>query len=467
MLALVGVLAAVVIPLASGQSGKTYTLVVTSSAPCASPATATVAVKNTTNPQPLGSIEIYFPPNTVDTVLSPANAVKRPNATSPAQPQKKDIVAIDDFNVASGATKEVRVKFLPGVSFNTAITAVAKQSNKFNDASGSANTFDISGGFPTLKIVTCVTVSGRVYQDRNLDNVYSQGQGAFTQADVAKSWTVKLFAKNVGDTSYPTTAFMTTTSSGADGSYTFSQVPTLSDYKICVTVTTAPDSNSMWSTQIPTGNQQCAPIATPAGATPPNTPANLLTNLGANAPGQDFQVVPVVGPVGQNTPDTTVGGYTVDPASNSDKHNDYYVQAAWTDAAGQRNFRFSPINPCGGPSQPACPTGHIYLLETLVADIGLTNLGGKQALLRYDDDPPFTDAGLKPMPYCLKDPRAGQPAGQLATSGVLPPPAAPDTVQPTSCIVEASQNTLAAGVNVHTEYTVYTAYDGGRQVGVG
>ena len=102
MLALVGVLAAVVIPLASGQSGKTYTLSVTSSAPCASPASATATVKNTTSPQTLGSIEIYFPPNTVATVTSPANAVLRPNTTSSAQSQNKDIVAIDDLNLASG-----------------------------------------------------------------------------------------------------------------------------------------------------------------------------------------------------------------------------------------------------------------------------------------------------------------------------------------------------------------------------
>ena len=226
MLALVGVLAAVVIPLASGGSGKTYTLSVTSSAPCASPASATVTVKNTTSPQTLGSIEIYFPPKTVATVLSPANAVLR--RTRPARPslRRRTSSAIDDFNVASGARSRSRVKFKPGVSFNTAITAVAKQSNKFNDSSGSANTFDISGGFPTLKIVTCVTVSGRVYQDRNLDNVYSQGQGAFTQADLAKSWTVKLYGKNVGDPNQSYAVVDTKTSSASDGTYAFTQVPT-------------------------------------------------------------------------------------------------------------------------------------------------------------------------------------------------------------------------------------------------
>ena len=74
--------------------------------------------------------------------------------------------------------------------------------------------------------------------------------------------------------------------------------------------------------------------------------------------GQDFQVVPVVGPVGPNTPSTgDANDYLVDPSSNSTKLNDYYVQDTWTDAAGQRNFRFSPINQCGAAPLPSCPWG--------------------------------------------------------------------------------------------------------------
>ena len=68
------------------------------------------------------------------------------------------------------------------------------------------------------------------------------------------------------------------------------------------------------------------------------------------------------------------------------------------------------------------------------------------------------------MPYCLIDPRNG---GALETNTSLVLGTNFDGTPATSCIVEASQKTLAAGVNVQTVYKVYTAYDGGRQIGVG
>jgi hypothetical protein len=451
MIAFAAVLAAVAIPFASGQSGKTFTLSVSPSATCASPASAVVTVKNTTSPQTLGSIEIYFPPNTVASVPAPANAELRSNTTSSAQSQNKDIVAINDFNVASGASKQVTVNFKAGVSFNTTITAVAKQSNRFSDSSGSANIFDISGGFPTLKIVTCVTVSGRVYQDRNLDNTFTTGQGAFLNSDVPKAWNVQLYGKDVGAATY---ALVQSAISASDGSYTFSQVPTGSDYKVCVTAR-GTDSSSKWGLQSPTGNTDCAAISSGG----PLTAANRLPSLGANAVNQDFQVVPVVGPFGagdSSTVSSTSGTYQVIGATNTgSKPDDFYVQDTWVDSQGQTNFRFSPVNVC----TQNCPAGKIYLLEVLTADITLSSLGGKQVLLRYDDAPPFLDGDLKPMPYCSIDPRSNPtPPFTLATSGVLPG-------SDTSCIVEASQNVVAGGGSVHTVYKVYTSYDGGRQIG--
>ena len=77
--------------------------------------------------------------------------------------------------------------------------------------------------------------------------------------------------------------------------------------------------------------------------------------------------------------------------------------------------------------------------------------------------PRSSTADLKPMPYCLIDPRnprcprdRHQPRARNQLRGS----------RATSCIVEASQKSLAGGVNVHTVYKVYTAYDGGRQIGV-
>jgi len=65
------------------------------------------------------------------------------------------------------------------------------------------------------------------------------------------------------------------------------------------------------------------------------------------------------------------------------------------------------------------------------------------------------------MPYCLIDPR--ESGGALATNGVLGTNF--DGTPATSCIVEASQSVVAGDGDVHAVYLVYTAYDGGRQVG--
>src|SRR5262249_3597445 len=150
----------------------------------------------------------------------------------------------------------------------TTITAAAKQSNRFNDASGTANIFDIQGGFPTLKIVTCVTVSGRVFQDRNLDNGYTTGNGAFDDSDIPKVWTVKLYAKDTAAAQYSSTPYRTTTSGPPDSAeaslYRFTNVPTGSYYKICVTAL-GTDDTKKWGLQSPTGNTVCGKISTVSG----------------------------------------------------------------------------------------------------------------------------------------------------------------------------------------------------------
>jgi hypothetical protein len=450
-LALVALTAAVLVPLANAGD-KTYTMTVAPTSLCA-PATnggasTLVTLRNTGSPQTAGSAEVYFPPNSVHAVSSPW--VLHSNTTSNSSGGSKDIVALDSLNLAPGQMKQITVSFKSSANFSTAITAALKQSNQFNDSSGSANLFTVQGGFPTLRVVQCVTVSGRVYQDRNLDNTYTTGSGAFLNSDVPKEWTVKLYGKDVGAPASSYALITQTTSGGpssADpGKYTFTQVPGLRDYKVCVTAAGG-DASSKWATQIPTGNADCAAISTGS----PTSAANRLPNLSANALNQDFQVVPVVGPVGPTTSDTTVGGYTVDPSANSTKADDFYVQDTWVDSQGRTNFRFSPITACA----PNCPPGKIYLLETLVADVDLSDLGGEQARLRYDDAAPFLDADLKSMPYCNIDPR--QAGGNLATTGVLPG-------TDTSCIVEASQSVVAGG-KVHAVYKVYTSYDGGRQIG--
>jgi len=450
VLALAVVLGAVLIPLATGASDKTFTLTLTPPTACSSTtdgvASTVLTLKNTAKNASLGSAEVYFPPNSVDSVSSPATL--RSNTSSATSSGTKDIVAFRNLNLSTGSSVTVTVRFKAG-TFSTTVTAVVKQSNEFNDTQGGANVFELDpaqGSFPTLRVVQCVTVAGRVYQDRNLDFGYTTGNGAFDDSDIPKAWTVTLYAKDVGAASYPSTPFRTTTSSASDGSYSFAQVPAGSDYKICVTAA-GTDASSKWGLQSPTGNTECGAIST-ALDTP--SAGNLLPNLGAAATGQDFQVVPVVGPFGASDT-STVGGYEVRGSTNSTKADQLYVQDVWVDSQGRTNFRFSPILPCG----PSECTGKIYLLETLTADIALSSLAGQQASLLYDDQAPFLDSELKPMPYCLIDPR--QSGGNLATSGVLPG-------TDTSCIVTGAQ-TVVAGAQVHVEYRVYTSYDGGRQIG--
>jgi hypothetical protein len=440
--------AAVVVPLATAGE-KTYTMTVAPTSLCAPAAnggvSTTVTLKNTGSPQTAGSAEVYFPPNTVHGVSSPWQL--RSNTSSSASGGTKDIVALNNMNLAPGQTKTITVSFKSTANFSTAITAALKQANQFNDSSGTANLFAVQGGFPTLRVTQCLTISGRVYHDRNLDFGYFTGNGAFDDSDIAKvGWTVTLYVK-----SGSTYSVFATTTTAAEGAYSFTGVPGLADYKVCITASSGENSQK-WGLQSPSGNQDCGPISTATGG-PTKSAGHLLPALSANATGKDFQVVPVVGPFGASDT-STVGGYTVNGAANSTKPDQLYVQDTWVDAQGRTNYRFSPILPCAAPQD--C-TKKIYLLETLTADIDLDTLNGQQASLFYDDVVPFLDDDLKPMPYCKIDPR--QSGGNLATSGVLPG-------SDTSCIVTGSQ-TVVAGGEVHAVYQVYTAYDGGRQIGLG
>ena len=113
--------------------------------------------------------------------------VLRPNTTSTASGGTKDIVALDSLGLAPGQTKTATVSFKSTANFSTSITAALKQANQFNDSSGSANLFTVQGTFPKLRVVQCVTVSGRVYQDRNLDFGYIRATAPSTTATSPRS----------------------------------------------------------------------------------------------------------------------------------------------------------------------------------------------------------------------------------------------------------------------------------------
>lgn len=454
--ALAAAVAIVVIPLATGQSsaGKYYRLTLTPSSVCPDNGTATTKLRltNTASSQSLGSADVHFPPGTVKAVTSPATV--RKNTTTTTSGGSKDIVTFRKLGLSPGNFREVTVSFNAG-SFTALVDAVAKQSNNFSDAGGSANLFALDpaqGTFPTLRVGPCVSISGRVFHDRNADNTYTTGDGAFLNSDIPKAWTVRLYARDVGASSYGPP--LTTTSDGNDGTYSFAGLAAGRDYKVCV-VASGADASTPWGLQNPTGNTQCAPVFTGGD----DSAGHLLGNLTSAATGKDFVAVPATAPIGPGG-SSTAGGYEVVVASNSTKDTQRYTHETWVDSQGRTNFRFALIVPT--PCSESPPAPNLFLLETLSADIDLGTFQTdppSQAVLRYDDCPPFEDGDLEAMPYCSKDPRGASWASnqELETTGVLPG-------SHTSCIAEASQKVIPGG-KLQIRYIVYSAFDGGRQIG--
>ena len=180
-------IAAVVIPIASGADDKTYTISVSPSSVCSSATDGGVSMvltlKNTGSPQSFKSAEVYFPPNTVFQVTAPATL--RSNTTSTSSGGTKDIVAFELLNVTPGSSVQVTVKFKANAQVNAQVTAVVKQSNRFNDSGGSANLFVLDpaqGTFPTMR-VSSVPQRGRQGVPRpNADTVYTTGTAHSTTA---------------------------------------------------------------------------------------------------------------------------------------------------------------------------------------------------------------------------------------------------------------------------------------------
>ena len=438
VLALVTVIAAVVIPLASGASDKTFTIALSS--PVCIGGSATVTVTNTAKTQTLGSIEVSFPEGSIATT---SRGVEGTDAT-------RDPIRIDNLSLPKGSSTSFTVTFNAG-TFSGQVTAVGKQSNMFNDASGGANLFD-SPAPQQLSMVTCGTVQGVVFHDRNADGEFVAGSSnTVDNGDLPKAWTVKVFAKNVGDSSYPSTPFTSTTSSATDGAYSVG-LPFDKDYKLCVEAAGAADTGKAWGLQSPTGNTLCGKISNTSES---SSAGHELLNLSTNQTDKDFVVVPITGVVFGAGSTSTVDGYTVKAGDNNPdgKLAQRYTHEVWFDQNGDRaNFRFAPVTPCTG----TC-TQKLHLIETLEADVNRPNDG--QLELLYDDVAPFEENELHAMQYCLIDPRP-QSGNTLVIVGVLPPPTASDP-QPTSCIIEGHQTVIAGG-KIHLKYVAYSTVDGYR-----
>lgn len=464
-IALVVAIAAVVIPIASGASDKTYTMLfpsagavtptppaignTTSQTLCSSSTyTVTVAITNTAKSSSLGSANVTFPANvTLSSASLPAGS---PTAWQIST--SGNVVSLRGLSLPKNGVVTITAALGTGSTATSAqaITARVKQSNEFNDSGSNpdANAFN-DPTFPTIRLQSCnATITGRVYHDRDQSGAFAVNASSPT-SDIAKQgWTVALQRKTGA-----TYTNVDSASTDANGMYSV-QGPIGSDFRLCVTAPNPPDpdSSSRWGVRAVTGVALlagCVPITPTSGTSQGLSVLNLPT---AGATGQDFAVVPITAPdFGAGSSSTTPSGsYTVTAAGNTTKAPQNYVQETWTDGSGHPYFVFAPINACTS----GC--GKIFLLEHMSGAVKQSDLGAaKQVVLVYDDTEPFQT--FAPMPYCLQDPRG--PGTTLLDTGVLPAGA-------TSCIVEGHQRVsgdgTAANALVNVEFLVYTSYDGSR-----
>jgi hypothetical protein len=463
-IALVVAIAAVVIPIASGASDKTYTMLfpstgavtptppasgnTTSQTLCLSSTyTVKVAITNTAKSSRLGSADVTFPANvTLSSASLPAGS-----PTAWRISRSGNVVSLRELSLPKNGVVTITAALGTDSAATSAqaITARAKQSNDFSDSDSNpdANAFD-NPTFPTIRLQSCTaTITGRVYHDRDQSGAFAVNASSPT-SDIAKQgWTVTLQRKT-GATTYTD---VDSDSSDPNGMYSVAGA-TGSDFRLCVTAPNSPDSSSRWGTRAVTGVTLvagCTPITPTSGTSQGLFVLNLPT---AGATGQDFAVVPITAPdFGANSSSTTgSGSYAVTAGGNTTKLPQHYVQETWTDDSGHPYFVFAPINACTS----GC--GKIYLLEQMKDSVKQSDLGPtKQVVLVYDDTEPFQT--FAPMPYCLQDPRG--PGNTLLETGVLPADA-------TSCIVEGHQlvtgDGTAANAVVNFEFFVYTSYDGSR-----
>jgi hypothetical protein len=453
MLALVGVIAAVVIPIASGtiandDNPKTYTLGFGASSTltqtlCTTAGSVVLTLTNTTRSTTLGSAEITFP--SFATVTSSGLTA---NKGTVGLVSSKNKITLRSLGLAKGQAVTITVPFssLSSGGPLKLVTVVKKTSN----FSGDEDDVFRSAPAPTLKVIGCATIAGQVFNDRNGNGTF---EAVSTPGDTALAWDVYLYRKDGANylLDQPKLA------AGSDGNYTFTGVQTGKDYRLCVKAA-GTDTAKAWALEKPTGNSNCSAIS---GASDSTSAAIELPALAASAAGQDFAVVQVTAPVPCGG-ESAVTDYQVKlgndanqttSTANCDKSTVRYVQDSFTNA-GTHYFLFSPA--------PGAGSGEVLLVEQLESTFDdLSKL--QSTLLKYDDVAPYFD-NLVEMPGCTTDPRQNPATDNL----LLKPNLDKSTVLPgsaTSCLITYQVAVgPAPGTFTRTDY-VFSAVDGGRGMG--
>jgi hypothetical protein len=459
VLGLVALVAAVVIPIASGAADKTYTMSVTPSAVCSSPiegaASALVTIGNTAKSASLGSAEIYFPAGSVSTsaTFKPAFEPARPGAKIELRANvstkygMRDVVAVRDLNLAKNSSLGIRVKFKANATFPlTDVQSVVKQSNNFNDTSGAANLFEDPATWPKLSLGPCVTISGTVWHDQDQDESIDAAEPRLG------NWTVRAYASGTP----PRQLVATAAPSDATGFYSLS-VPGNASYVLCET-----SPSGSWGQTTPDPGASCSTTYSPRTEEPNGIAVVVGTS---NVSGQHFGNVPTIT---AGCGDRTTGPYEVElgtgPNGTCEKPGDAeYSFETWTEGT-QTFFKFVPLS--GGSET-------VLVAEKLQASYTPNPADQTpQTTLIYDDDLSDGFQGVE-MPYCDFDPRSGDSdRTTIAPRNATTYPTIMDyanAVLPsghTSCVLEATQKVKAAGQpTLDAVFYVFSAVDGGRGMG--
>ena len=419
-IALMVAIAVVVIPIASGASDKTYTMLfpstgavtptppvsgsTTSQTLCSSSTyTVKVAITNTAKSSQLGSADVTFPANvTLSSALvagSGANLEDRQRRLTSAALASEERRGHDYRRPRHRRRRNALRRRSSLASSNRTTSATpARTRTRTGSKTRRSRRFSFRPA-PRPSPAACTTTATRAARSRSTPRrrrATSQSRGGRSHCS----------ARRVR----PLTPTSTPSSSAADGTYSV-EGPIGSDYRLCVTAPNPPDSSSSWGIRAVTG------VTLVAGCVPPITPTSgtsdglsVLNLPAAGATGQDFAVVPITTPDFGADDTSTAGSYVVTAAGNTTKPPQHYVQETWTDSGGHPYFMFAPINACSGCA------GKIYLLEQMSGSMKQSDLGPThQVVLVYDDTEPFQT--FMPMPYCLQDPReAGEhPARRRAS----------------------------------------------------
>jgi SdrD B-like domain len=431
VIGLSALIAAVVIPIASGASDKTYTLTVAPATVCSSPnggqASTIVTIKNTAKSAQLGSAEISFPLNSIETV---SRGDVRHEAST-------DVIEnLNELNLAKNASAPITVTFKANVTFGpTKITAVVKQANRFNDSSGSANLFE-NPTFPSLTVETCtVKIEGTVYRD-------ADGNG--TGDSILKS------AHTVKVTGGSNTQ---TTSTDESGKYSF-DVPKGGTYTVCM----ASNPDEVQTKPNDVGTKECSSVD---GYSLPGLTSASLTNDFAFAGGvtasctNDGSGDPFYSQINQPDANATVVAKFTYYGLTCKAAQKQFVFTTYADG-GSRVAKLSPVGSLGS-SDCNLSTGVDCQVVVQKITWALTASSPELKTLNYDDTTEGGSSGV--MKFCLKDPidrSKDDGVTLLYGSDYLPDDILPGTES--TCLIRTTQYGPPGSSTRVDE--AYSAYDG-------